>query len=272
MKVAGTVGVVLVLATSAQADGPDTSLRPVLRGGNLAAQSGQLVIPATPAPQIIKQAQAADAQLQETIPERRGLFKSLRPLFRSRKVEKTARENRKRLAQGAVCGDLAIQGEAVGRVKGRLKGCGLADAVRVRSVSGVALSTGAVMDCTTANALKSWMERSAKPAWARKGGGLQGIKVAAHYACRTRNNQKGAKISEHGRGRAIDISGFRLKDGAEVSVLKGWHTRSYSAAMRKVHAGACGPFGTVLGPNANRFHRDHFHFDTARYRSGSYCR
>jgi len=25
-------------------------------------------------------------------------------------------------------------------------------------------------------------------------------------------------------------------------------------------------------PNANRFHRDHFHFDTARYRSGSYCR
>jgi hypothetical protein len=28
----------------------------------------------------------------------------------------------------------------------------------------------------------------------------------------------------------------------------------------------------VLGPNANSFHRDHFHFDTARYRSGSYCR
>jgi hypothetical protein len=39
-----------------------------------------------------------------------------------------------------------------------------------------------------------------------------------------------------------------------------------------MHKAACGPFGTVLGPNSNRFHQDHFHFDTARYRSGSYCR
>ena len=43
-------------------------------------------------------------------------------------------------------------------------------------------------------------------------------------------------------------------------------------ALKKMHKIACGPFGTVLGPNANRFHRDHFHFDTARYRSGSYCK
>ena len=31
------------------------------------------------------------------------------------------------------------------------------------------------------------------------------------------------------------------------------------------------PAGTALGPNANRFHRDYLHFDTARYRRGSYC-
>jgi hypothetical protein len=42
--------------------------------------------------------------------------------------------------------------------------------------------------------------------------------------------------------------------------------------MRRAHKTACGPFGTVLGPNADRYHQDHFHFDTARYRSGSYCR
>ncbi|MFC6587279.1 extensin family protein [Sulfitobacter pacificus] len=104
------------------------------------------------------------------------------------------------------------------------------------------------------------------------GGGLSSLRVAAHYACRTRNNQKGAKLSEHGKGRAIDISGFRLADGSEVSVLKGWNARRYSKAMRRMHKGACGPFGTVLGPKANRFHLDHFHFDTARYRSGSYCK
>ena len=268
MKLLGVAGVLLVLATMAHAIGPSNSLRPMLRGGNGAEQTAPLAPPA-----VLEQAvPSAQQEVQVEERERRGLFKSLRPLFRSREVEKTARTQRKLLKKGAVCGDLAIQGEVVGRVKGKIKGCGLKDAVRVRAVSGISLSTGAVMDCTTAHALKTWMERSAKPALSKTGGGLTNIRVAAHYACRTRNNQKGAKISEHGRGRAIDISGFQLANGAEVSVLQGWNARSYSRAMRKMHADACGPFGTVLGPEANRFHRDHFHFDTARYRSGSYCR
>ena len=63
-----------------------------------------------------------------------------------------------------------------------------------------------------------------------------------------------------------------MHSGAEVSVLKGWNAPASRKAMRRVHKGACGPFGTVLGPKANRFHLDHFHFDTARYRKGTYCR
>lgn len=263
MKVVGATCVVLVLATLAHANGPNTSLRPIPREGNAPVQT----VPSAPLGQPDDMRMAQEAQ-----PERKGLFKSLRPLFRSRKVEKTARTQREMLKKGAVCGDLAIQGEALGRVKGKLSGCGVDNAVKVRSVSGVKLSTGAVMDCTTANALKAWMERAAKPALSRSGGGLKSVRVAAHYACRSRNNQKGAKISEHGKGRAIDISGFVLNNGTEVSVLQGWNARTYSRPLRQMHKAACGPFGTVLGPNANRFHRDHFHFDTARYRSGSYCR
>ncbi|AXI45340.1 hypothetical protein C1J03_04370 [Sulfitobacter sp. SK012] len=201
-----------------------------------------------------------------------GLGWSLRPFLRSNEAAKTARTQRKLLERGAVCGDLAIQGEAIGRVSGRISACGIEDAVRVSAVSGVGLSTQAVMDCTTARALKTWLDDSAKPALAKKGGGLSQIKVAAHYICRTRNNKKGGKISEHGKGRAIDISAFRLKDGSAFSVLNGWNAKSSSKALRQMHKGACGPFGTVLGPNADRHHRDHFHFDTARYRSGSYCR
>jgi len=254
----------LVLANAAWA-APTTSKRPVQRGGNV-------VLPVQTAPSGAITPPTGDEQTQDARKPKRGLGFSLRPLFRSRKVEKQARAQRQLLAKGAVCGDLAIQGEAIGRVKGRLRGCGVENAVRVRSVSGVTLSQTSVMDCVTANALKNWIEKSAKPALSRKGGGLKGLRVAAHYACRTRNNQKGAKISEHGRGRAIDISAFRLNDGSEVSVLKGWGARSTSKAMRQMHKGACGPFGTVLGPNANRFHRDHFHFDTARYRSGRYCK
>ena len=142
----------------------------------------------------------------------------------------------------------------------------------IASVSGVSLSTKSKMDCGTARALKTWVHSSAKPALSSKGGGLREIKVAAHYACRRRNNAKTGKISEHGKGRAIDISAFRLMDGSEITVLKGWNARSSSKALRKMHADACGPFGTVLGPKANRLHLDHFYFDTARYRSGRCCR
>jgi hypothetical protein len=259
------IGLMLVLAQSAFAEAPRLSERPVTRGGNASVQpvvlapSGAIEQPEQSTEQAAKRAKG-------------GIFSSVRPLFRSRKVEKEARAQRKLLAKGAVCGDLAIQGEIVGRVPGRIRGCGVENAVKVRSVAGIGLSQRSIMDCGTAAALKTWLEKSAKPALAKKGGGLKDIRVAAHYACRTRNNQKGAKISEHGKGRAIDISAFRFQDGSEINLLKGWNSPKYRKAMRQMHKGACGPFGTVLGPNANKYHLDHFHFDTARYRSGSYCK
>lgn len=43
------------------------------------------------------------------------------------------------------------------------------------------------------------------------------------------------------------------------------------AFLRKLHAGACGTFSTVLGPEANEAHRNHFHFDLAERRRGPYC-
>ena len=198
-------------------------------------------------------------------------FASLRPILRPRRIEQKAMARRDARRKGQVCGDPDLQGDVVGYVPGRLSACGIDEAVRVRSVSGVALSQSALMDCNTAKALKTWTERGAKPALRGTGGGLAGYRVAAHYACRTRNNQRGARISEHGKGRAIDISGFALKDGTQLTVLNDWNSR-HRQALRSMHQAACGPFGTVLGPNSDRFHRDHFHFDTARYRSGPFCR
>ncbi len=261
------LALVLILSSAqlALAADPTASLRPVPRGGDTAQQ------PVTLAPSGAIE-QPAQSAAQDDAKQRGGLFSSLRPLFRSNKAAREGRAQQRLLQKGAVCGDIAIQGEPVGRVTGKIRGCVIENAVRVRSVAGVGLSQKSVMDCTTAGALKTWLEGSAKPALAKKGGGLKTLRVAAHYACRTRNNQKGAKLSEHGKGRAIDISAFKLHDGTEVSVLTGWNAQRFSQAMRRMHKGACGPFGTVLGPNANRFHRDHFHFDTARYRSGSYCR
>ncbi len=42
--------------------------------------------------------------------------------------------------------------------------------------------------------------------------------------------------------------------------------------LRAAHKQACGRFGTVLGPEANNTHRNHFHVDLADRELGPYCR
>lgn len=231
---------------------PETSLRPVYRAGTAATGT----VPAQP-----------DAPAATQV-----VTRSLRPALRPPQVVARAVVRQQERRRGAVCGAVEIQGEEIGPVPGKISGCGVSDAVRVRSVSGIALTRPAVVDCPTARALNTWVVQTARPVLRGIGGGLDRLKVAAHYACRTRNHKTGARISEHGKGRAIDISGFHMRDGSLITVEQGWTAGATTQAMRRIHRGACGPFGTVLGPDADSFHRDHFHFDTARYRSGTYCR
>jgi len=196
---------------------------------------------------------------------------SARPFPRPDSVVQEALFGRQKKRKGSVCGNLDIQGKKVGNIPGKLKGCGLSDAVSIRSVSGVMLSRPATMDCNTAQALNDWVSKGVKPAFRRRGPVVE-MRVAAHYACRTRNNQPGARISEHGRGKAIDISAFVMNDGEVITVAKGWGQGATGRLLRKSWRAACGPFGTVLGPQADRHHRNHFHMDTASYRSGPYCK
>ena len=44
-----------------------------------------------------------------------------------------------------------------------------------------------------------------------------------------------------------------------------------STFLRKLHAGACQIFGTVLGPEANDAHKDHFHLDMKPGRKKAFC-
>jgi len=285
----------LILATALPvlAEAPQQSLRPVARQADAqvasppqasaestartpaeaaaAAESGTYATP-TPARNASAIVPEDLGVRQQAEPKRRGLLGIFRPRERTNRVEKTARAVEARRRQNMVCGDPKLQGIAIGRVAAETGGCGIDQAVRLQSVAGIGLTTHAVMDCTTAMSLKAWVESAVKPVIGSRGGGVKDLQVAAHYACRSRNNQKGAKISEHGRGRAIDISGFRLNDGTTIDVLTGWNSRQDGKALRSMHRLACGPFGTVLGPNSDRFHANHFHLDTARYRSGSYCR
>lgn len=242
------IGLVLSLAMPAFANAPATSVHPVPRPGSQVAAPVVTLAAVATSPRPMK-----------------------RPENLARGRSSTAQPVRAN-ARGSICGMRQIQGQEIARVPGKISGCGIANPVRVTSVAGVPLSQAAVMDCGTAKALNTWVERGVKPAVGRLGGGVSRVNVIAHYACRTRNNKPGGKISEHGKGRALDISGVTLKNGATLGVLKGWRDPVQGKVLKAMHAAACGPFGTVLGPNADRYHQDHLHLDTARYRSGSYCR
>ncbi|WP_246003759.1 extensin family protein [Histidinibacterium lentulum] len=250
---------------------PDSSVRPQAR------QSAQLETVPPPAPEIAGAAVARFGPAEDAEPDWFDVnvsalapSRSLRPPHRSPEITARAERAQEQLRRGAVCGDLAIQGETIGQVSGPGR-CGIENAVRVRSVSGVRLSTPAMINCPTAVALKNWVERGLKPAVGGAGGGPVQMHVMASYSCRGRNNNPNARLSEHSFGNAIDIGAVRLADGREISVLRDWN-RAEGRVLRAMHSSACGIFGTVLGPASNAAHRDHFHFDIARYRSNAYCR
>jgi len=43
------------------------------------------------------------------------------------------------------------------------------------------------------------------------------------------------------------------------------------AFIKKMHVEACQMFGTVLGPEANDAHKDHFHLDMKPRRAANFC-
>jgi hypothetical protein len=181
----------------------------------------------------------------------------------------TAKERRQKKREaasmkGSVCGVPGIKGTEIKRITSKVNGCGVEDPVAVTSISGVRLTQTATVDCSIAKALNSWVDEVAQPAFDGK---LVEMQVAAHYICRGRNNKKGAKISEHGKGRAIDLSAFILSNGKVLTVAS-----NYNKLMRGIYKAACPYFRTTLGPGSDGYHEDHFHFDTSARSGGSYCR
>jgi hypothetical protein len=158
--------------------------------------------------------------------------------------------------------------------------CGIEAPVAVSAFDGgaVDLSTKAIIDCHLAEELATWVADTVKPKVEKAfGGQLTGLRVAASYACRTRDSIEGAKLSEHAHGNAIDISGFRIGK-RWIEVGPGWTGGGDDAAfLADVRKSACGPFTTVLGPGSDVFHTDHFHLDmmerrTAGPSKGLYCK
>jgi hypothetical protein len=159
-------------------------------------------------------------------------------------------------------------------------GCGVAAPIEVRALGAVELKPKARLNCTFAAALYRWITEVVQPAARRHfGRPVVAVRQLSSYACRRRGGitRGPVRISEHAFGNAIDIAAFILADGRRISVLRDWGSFSAlfdrkAAFLKEVHGKACGIFSTVLGPAANRAHRNHFHFDLGRGGRYKYCR
>lgn len=146
--------------------------------------------------------------------------------------------------------------------------CGAAKPFEVSAADqgSVSLRPPALLRCPMIPQVERWVSNVVKPnAEYYFGMPVVEMKVAASYGCRPMNNQSGAKLSEHGYANALDVSAFTLADGRVVTVKAGWWGAERERLfLRAVHEGACQEFTTVLGPNSDSFHNDHFHLDLAR--------
>lgn len=120
-----------------------------------------------------------------------------------------------------------------------------------------------MMTCRLAAGMAVWRRQSVEPA-AREilGAGVRQIDHLGVYACRRIYNQSEGRPSAHSRAEAIDVSGFRLTDGRQISVRKHWRMDTAEGRfLRRIRDDACRVFGVTLSPDYNAAHSDHLHLE-----------
>ena len=130
----------------------------------------------------------------------------------------------------------------------------------------VGLTSKVTLGCPIVPVIDGWLLDTVQPAADLYYGTSVAEIRAGSYSCRPRNNQSGAKTSEHAFGNAVDVMSFRFADGRELSVEKGWRgAQTDQDFLREVFLGACRRFTTVLAPGSDVYHYNHFHLDLARH-------
>jgi hypothetical protein len=148
--------------------------------------------------------------------------------------------------------------------------CSVPDPVRLEAVvladhSRVAITPPAILRCTMAEAIVSWVREEAAPRALDLGSPLKTLANLASFDCRGRNRIVGAKLSEHGKGNALDIHLLKLADGKVVGLTDPQIPRDFREGLRQ---SVCARFMTVLGPGSDGYHEDHVHVDLAERRNG----
>jgi hypothetical protein len=148
--------------------------------------------------------------------------------------------------------------------------CQAPDVVRLEAIvllgrRRVAVTPPAILRCTMAEAIASWVREEAAARALDLGSSLKAIENLTSFDCRGRNRIAGAKLSEHGKANALDIHSLRLANGKVVELTDPHVPKGFREGLRK---SACAQFTTVLGPGSDGSHEDHIHVDILERRGG----
>jgi hypothetical protein len=143
-------------------------------------------------------------------------------------------------------------------------GCGWTNSVSLSSAGGARIPIDKI-SCETAAGFALWITHEVQPlAMSLFGQRVASVQNFGTYSCRNIVGNpfwKDAR-SEHATANALDIGGFTLADGRQISVLRDWRKGGpESEFLRGAHDRSCRYFRVSLGPDFNEAHRNHFHFD-----------
>jgi len=180
-----------------------------------------------------------------------------------------------RLLQNDLPGCMAVLEQAQLAVRPMRQGavepqCTIPDAVTLQRLHLEYQPSYAPMSCPLAVALSLWerhvVQNAAQVHLDTK------VKRVQHYGtynCRPIRGGRSGSLSTHATATAIDIAGFQLEDGRELSVARHYNRDdALGEFLREVKRGGCRVFGTVLSPDYNAAHADHFHMQ----QRGGLCR
>jgi hypothetical protein len=144
-------------------------------------------------------------------------------------------------------------------------GCGVTARTEILQ-SNIPYSAGFESPCALAAGLYWYEQRLNVIAEEHLGSSVARIEHFGTYSCRNIYGRENARRSAHALAEAIDIAGFRLMDGTEISVLRDWDDKGPKGLF--LHAArdeACRFFGPVLSPDYNAAHANHFHLELGSF-------
>lgn len=97
------------------------------------------------------------------------------------------------------------------------------------------------------------------------------VAAAAPTAAKTVDPKAPAKPPQGAGRMGLGTQSGAVAKSEAASVAQNGPRGAEADFLRSVHASACTVFGTVLGPEANEAHRDHFHLDMKYRRHKSFC-